>query len=184
MSKILDLFDAYQQGDLPREGGFIISEFLDDSSRYARYEVISYGNVKDIYKTEEGILFQADGRKLYVLFEPLNYSAKHVEPAYRDDKHRIPYRQKELNVFVTKRQEKVMVAKEPVDTYTSFTVANDTGLNTSYIVYRDDSTVGTILAFFEQSLWKTLSISRTDAKAAVEILGESVPKLLVLFGAE
>ncbi|MCK5249901.1 MAG: transposase, partial [Spirochaetaceae bacterium] len=90
MAKILDLFEAYSSGELPREGGFVITELLDDSSRYAIYEVISYGNVKSIYNIDEGIMFQADGRKLYVLFEPLNYSAKHVEPAYRDDSHRIP----------------------------------------------------------------------------------------------
>ena len=91
MAKIIDLFEAYTGSELPKDGGFIITELLDDGSRYARYEVISYGNVKDIYQNEEGILFQADGRKLFVLFEPLNYSAKHVEPAYRDESHRIPY---------------------------------------------------------------------------------------------
>ena len=116
MAKILDLFDAYLGSQLPRDGGFIITELLNESSRYARYEVISYGNVKDIYQIEDGILFQADGRKLFILFEPLNYSAKHVEPAYRDDAHRIPYRNKELEIFTTKRQEKVMIAKEPVET--------------------------------------------------------------------
>ena len=145
MAKIMDLFEAYTNGELPREGGFIITEHLDDSSRYARYEVISYGNVKDIYMIEEGIMFQADGRKIFVLFEPLNYASKHVEPAYRDDAHRIPYRLKELEVMATKRQEKIMVAKEPVETYTSFTVANETGLTTSYIVYKDESTERTIL---------------------------------------
>jgi hypothetical protein len=167
MAKIMDLFEAYTAGELPRDGGFIITELLDDSSRYARYEVISYGNVKDIYIIDEGIMFQADGRKLFVLFEPLNYSAKHVEPAYRDESHRIPYRYKELEIYSTKRQEKLMIAKEPVETYTSFTIANETGLNTSYIVHKEESTARTILGFFEQSLWKTLSISRTDAKKSL-----------------
>jgi len=181
MAKIMDLFEAYNASELPRDGGFIISEHLDDSSRYARYEVISYGNVKDIYLVDEGIIFQADGRKLFVLFEPLNYSAKHVEPAYRDDAHRIPYRFKELEVYATKRQEKVMIGKEPVETYTSFTVANETGLDTSYIVHKDDSTARTILGFFEQSLWKTLNTSRTDARNACEIITPPLETLMVPF---
>ena len=184
MAKIIDLFEAYTNSELPRDGGFIITELLDDSSRYARYEVISYGNVKDIYLVDEGIMFQADGRKLFVLFEPLNYSAKHVEPAYRDDSHRIPYRANELDVFTTKRQEKVMIAKEPVETYSSFTIANETGLNTSYVVYRDDSTSRTILGFFEQSLWKTLSNSHTDAKNACAIIAAPLDKVMVPFGIE
>ena len=54
MAKILDLFEAYSSGELPRDGGFIITEHLDDSSRYAIYEVISYGNVKSIYNIDEG----------------------------------------------------------------------------------------------------------------------------------
>ncbi len=184
MAKIIDLFEAYTSGELPRDGGFIITELLDDSSRYARYEVISYGNVKDIYQIDEGIMFQADGRKLYLLFEPLNYSAKHVEPAYRDDSHRIPYRYKELEIFSTKRQEKVMIAKEPVETYSSFTIANETGLNTSYVVYKDESASRTLLGFFEQSLWKTLSNSRSDAKNACKILEDPLEKVMVPFGIE
>ena len=182
MAKIMDLFEAYNASDLPPDGGFVITEILNDSSRYARYEVISYGNVKDIYVIEDGVLFQADGRKLFILFEPLNYSAKHVEPAYRDEAHRIPYRLKELEIYATKRQEKVMIAKEPVETYTSFTVANATGLNTSYIVYREESTLKTILGFFEQSLWKTLNMTRTDARNACEIIAPPLEKLMVPFG--
>ncbi len=181
MAKIMDLFEAYTNGELPRDGGFIITEHLDDSSRYARYEVISYGNVKDIYLVDEGIMFQADGRKIFVLFEPLNYSAKHVEPSYRDDAHRIPYRLKELEIMATKRQEKIMVGKEPVETYTSFTIANETGLNTSYIVYRDESTARTILGFFEQSVWKTLSNTRTDARNACDIIAGPLETLLKPF---
>ena len=184
MARILDFFEAFQSGELPREGGYIITEHLDDSSRYARYEVISYGNVKDIYAVDDGILFQADGRKMYVLFEPLNYSAKHVEPAYRDEQHRIPYRMKELDIYVTRRQEKLMIGKEPVETYSSFTIANETGLNTSYIVYKEESTLKTILGFFEQSFWKVLNIPRSDAKKACEIIKVPLERVMIPFGIE
>ena len=184
MAKIMELFEAYTGNELPHGGGFLITEILDANSRYARYEVISYGNVKDIYRVDDGILFQADGRKLFILFEPLNYSAKHVEPAYRAESHKIPYRFKELEIFATKRQEKVMIAKEPVETYTSFTIANETGLNTSYIVHKDESTSRTILGFFEQSFWKTLSMPRTDARQACEIISGPLEKVMVPFGIE
>ncbi len=182
MASIMNLFEAFTQDKLPREGGFIITEHLDENSRYARYEVISYGNVKSIHRVElDGLIFQADGRKIYVLFEPLNYSAKHVEPAYRDEAHRIPYRLKELEILPTKRHEKIMVAKEPVETFTSFTIANETGLNTSYIVTKDDSAAETILGFFEQSFWKTLNTSRTDARNACELLEHPLEMMLKPF---
>ncbi len=182
MATIMNLFEAFTQDKLPREGGFIITEHLEDTSRYARYEIISYGNVKSIYMVEaDGLVFQADGRKIYVLFEPLNYSSKHIEPSYRDDAHRIPYRLSELEVMPTKRHEKIMIAKEPVETYTSFTIANETGLNTSYIVTKDDSTASVILGFFEQSFWKTLNTSRTDARNACDLMVRPLEMLLKPF---
>ncbi len=179
MAKILELYEAYKDNELPRDRGYIISEFLDDATRYAHYEVISYRNVKDIYINEDGLLFQSDGRKLYILFEPLNYGSKHLEPIHRDEAHRIPLRLKELEVYNTKRQEKVMIAKEPIVTYTSFTIAKETGLNTSYIVYNDESSIRTILGFFEQSLWKTLNITRTDARNACDLIAKPMEILTV-----
>ena len=53
-AKALDLFKAYADGQLPSEGGYIVSSFLDENSSYARYEVIAYNGVKTIYMTEEG----------------------------------------------------------------------------------------------------------------------------------
>lgn len=179
MAKIMDIYDAYRGNELPRDKGFIITEFLDESTRYSHYEVISYGNVKDIYMVDEGLMFQADGKKLYVLFEPLSYNAKHLEPAHRDDAHRIPLRIKELEIYSTKRQEKIMIAKEPVMTYTSFTVAKRTGLHSSYVVYNDESSLRTILGFFEQTFWKTLNTTRIDAKNACGLIEPPMRKLMV-----
>ena len=71
-----------------------------------------------------------------------------------------------------------------METYTSFTVANETGLTTSYIVWKEESTDRTILGFFEQSLWKTLSVTRSDSKKAVEIIAGVLPKVMVPFGIE
>lgn len=179
MARIMDLYEAHRTDALPRDRGYVITEHLNESSRYARYEIISYRNVKDIYLVGEGLLFQADGKKLYILFEPLNYNAKHMEPAYRDDAHSIPLRQKELEVCLTKRQEKIMVAKEPVVSYTSFTVANQSGLHASYIVHHDESPMGTILGFFEQSFWKTLNTSRIDARKACDLIRVPLELLMV-----
>ncbi len=179
MAKIMELYEAHQSNELPRDQGYIITENLSESTRYSRYEVISYRNVKDIYAVGEGLQFQADGKKLYLLFEPLNYNAKHLEPIHRDELHRVPLRKNELEVYVTKRQEKIMVAKEPVMTYTSFTIANQTGYHSSYIVYHDESSVRTILGFFEQSFWKTLSIGRLDAKKARELISGPLDTLMI-----
>ena len=178
MAKILDLFDAFESGDLPNEGGYIISNFFDNNSSYTRFEMISYGNVKDIYKNDEGITFQADGLKLFVLVEPPSYSKKHVEPCYRDDAHKIPYRFKEVETYTTKRQEKIMVGKEPVETYTAFTIMNETGENQSFIVHKSEGIIDSLKNYFFQVLWKNVNIPRTESKAAADMIGQVLPQII------
>jgi len=178
MAKILDLFDAYQSGDLPNEGGYIISNFFDSNSSYTRIEMISYGNVKDIYRTDEGITFQADGLKMFVLVEPPSYARKHIEPCYRDDAHKIPYRFKEVETHTTKRQEKIMVGKEPVETYTAFTIMNETGENQSFIVHKAEGILESLINYFNQVLWKNVNISRNDSKQAAQMIGNVLPQII------
>ena len=182
MAKIMDLFDAYKQGEFPTDGGYILSNFFDDKSNYTRIEMISYGNVKDIYVNDDGITFQADGLKLFVLVEPVSYSEKHTEPCYRDDRHKIPYRFKEVETYVTKRQNKIMVGTEPVETYTSFTVMNETGLNQSFVVFKDENIVESMKNYFNQVLWKNVNIPRSDALNAAEMITKYIPKMVNPFG--
>ncbi|MCP4159891.1 MAG: transposase, partial [Deltaproteobacteria bacterium] len=167
-----DLFSAYNDSELPMEGGYIISSFFDQKSNYTRYEVIAYNNVKDIYHVDEGIVFKADGKKIFILVEPVSFSRKQTEPCYRDDAHKIPYRFKELDEFRTKRQDRVYIAKEPVETYTSFTVLNETGLNNSYVCYPSDDVHNLIDKFFQQALYQNSNVPRSDAKKICAIIIE------------
>ncbi|MDC7220871.1 MAG: transposase [Spirochaetales bacterium] len=184
MAEIKDLFEAYKDGSLPQDGGYVVSVFFDENSNYTRFEAISYGNVKDIYLTEEGITFQADGRKLFVLYEPLSYIQKGIDPCYRDDFHRIPYRFKELERHVTKRQDRIYVAKEAVETYTSFTVLNETGYNESYVIYQGDDAGEMVGNFVLMTLWKNMRIAKGDAQSAVDLLKEVIPTWMTPFGFE
>ncbi len=184
MAEIKDLFDAYTEGNLPQEGGYVVSVFFDENSNYTRFEAISYGNVKDIYLTEEGITFQADGRKLFVLYEPVAFIHKGTDPCYRSDAYRIPYRFKELERIVTKRQDRIYVAKEPVETYTAFTVLNETGYNESYVVYQSDDAGDMVANFVFQTLWKNMRIAKTDAEKTRDTLKDVIPLWMKPFGFE
>ena len=135
MAIVKELFSAYLKSELPLEGGYIIASFFDPTSTYSRYEVTSYNNVKDIYTNDDGLTFRADGKKLYVLIEPANYAEKHIEPSHRDDAHKIPYRFKEVELHISKRQDRIMIGQKPVITYGSFTILKPTGHNFSYIFY-------------------------------------------------
>ena len=53
-TKALDLFQAYNEGKLPQDGGYIVSSFFKNNTPYSIYEVVAYAGVKNISAGEEG----------------------------------------------------------------------------------------------------------------------------------
>jgi len=177
MAQIKELFKAYMANELPTDGGLIITSYFDVETTYTKYEVTSYNNVKDIYRNDEGIVFQADGYKQFVVVEPASYSKKHIEPAMRDGGHSIPYRFKEIDTYISKRQDKVMVGKEPVVTYTSFTILQPVGENFAYILF-GEKILDTVEAFFAKSIWQDARVPKTDAEKVAKAIAKTLEKIL------
>ncbi|AHC15700.1 hypothetical protein [Salinispira pacifica] len=182
MDKLLETFKAYSAGRLPDQFGYIMSVFYDDNSTYTKYELVSFGNVKDIYQNEDGLVFQAEGRKLYVLVEPAGFPNSHIEPAHRSDAHKIPYRTKELIQYTTNRRDRVYIGEEPVITYSSFTVLKPVGQNVSYVFFPEDNVRETILEFFRISMWKQARVPQSDARKLLTPIGEVFDKLRITGG--
>ena len=169
--KALDLFQAFRDGKLPKDKGYIVSSFFSERSKYSIYEIVAYSGVKSIYATAEGITFQTDGNKLFVLVEPATYAKKYEEPYLRDKNHQVPQRFSELQIFTSSNQTKVMVSKDPLVTYSSFTVLNPTGANFSLVFYNLPDVLETLSAFFIQSLSKEAGVPKSDArKSTVKII--------------
>jgi hypothetical protein len=162
-TKALDLFQAYGQNKLPREGGYIVSSFLDEKSAYTKYEIVAYNGVKSIYFSQEGLTFQTDGNKLFVLCEPPSYAQKHLEPFRRLERDQIPHRFAELEILISRNQTKVMVSKDPIVTYGAFTILRPMGTNFAFIFYNLPEILDTIKAFFETTLNKEANIPKEDA---------------------
>lgn len=178
-TKALDLFQAYAQNQLPREGGYIVSSFFHPTTTYSRYEVIAYSGVKSIYLTEEGLTFQTDGNKLFVLVEPASYPRKFIEPVSRDTEERIPHRFSELDIYTAKNQTKIMVSKNPIMTYTSFTILKPKGINFCFVFYNLPDVMETIGKFFTATLNKEAGIPQTDAQKAAESVINGLKKFTV-----
>lgn len=175
--KALDLFQAYSQGKLPKEeGGYIVSSFFQQTSAYAIYEVVAYNNVKNLYLSEDGLTFETDGSKLFVLVEPATFPQKYIEPFRRDRGLNIPHRFSELDVFTSKNQIRVMVSKEPIISYSSFTILRPTGVNFSLIFYHTDEVLDTLNYFFQETLNKEAQIPRSDARKGAELVIKGLNK--------
>lgn len=179
--KAMNLFEAYEKSALPDNGGYIVSTFFDTTSTYARYEVVAYGGVKNLTLSSEGLTFQADGNKVFVLCEPPAYIEKHVEPYSRDSRHSVPHRYRELEILTTKNQTKVMISKEPVLTYSSFTVLRPTGTDLSVILFNLPDVLVTLDQFLQATLNKEANVPRADAKKAAALVLKVV-KQFTIFG--
>lgn len=177
--KALDLFQAYSQGKLPKDGGYIVSSFFDENSTYSIYEIVAYSGVKSILLTENGLTFQTDGNKLFVLVEPPTYAKKFVEPVSRDKNEQIPHRFKELEIYTAKNQTKIMVSKKPIITYSSFTILKPTGINFALIFFNLPDVNNTIEFFFQQTLSKEAGVATIDAKKAAKIVVGGLDKFSI-----
>ena len=180
--RLMDLFDAYGQNKLPRDHGYIVSAFFSERSVYSIYEIVSYSGVKDIHLTATGLTFVTNGKKLYVLVEPSSYPMKYLEPVSRKEGEKIEKRFSELETVTTKNQTRIMIAKEPNETYGSFTIIKPTGINFARVLYNLDDVYDTLKELFEKSFNKEVGIPQSDAKIAATLITNTVSKQMSFQG--
>ena len=175
-TKAMDLFEAYAQDKLPKDQAYIVSSFINGATGYCIYEVISYSGVKAIYPDGEGLTFQSSGKKMHILIEPPSYPKKATEPYLREKTDQIPLRFKELDVITAKNQTKVFLAKKPIESLSSFTVAKPEGLNISFLFFETEELYDTLSKFFEQTFNKDANVPQADAKKASKMTVEVIEK--------
>ena len=174
--KFRNLFDAFSQGKLPFVNGYIVSSFFSENSAYSIYEVVSYAGVKEIFPSDTGLQFITGGKKLYILVEPDTYQIKHQEPVSRAHGESIPKRFSELETIIAKNQTKIMIAKEPDETYGSFTILKPQGQNFAVVFYDLPDVYDSLASFFEDSLNRHRKVPQSDAKKAAQQVSATVQK--------
>jgi len=174
--KFRNLFDAFAQGKLPFNNGYIVSSFFSEKTMYSIYEIVSYAGVKEIFPTADGLTFVTGGKKLYVLVEHDTYEKKFQEPVSRSEGERIPKRFSELEIVTASNQTKMMVAKEPNESYGSFTILKPTGINFSMVFYQMPEVFDSLASFFADSLNRFRRVPAGDAKRAGKLIADTVKK--------
>jgi len=171
-----NLFDAYSQKKLPFNQGYIVSSFFSETSYYSIYEVVSYAGVKEIYLTDTGLQFVTGGKKLYILVEPDTYQVKFQEPVSRAEGEKIPKRFDELETIIAHNQSKIYIAKEPNESYGSFTILKPSGINFAVVFYETPDMYKALAEFFIESLNRQRKIPEHDAKTAANKIIEVLKK--------
>ncbi|MDR1870094.1 MAG: hypothetical protein LBQ82_08940 [Treponema sp.] len=176
--KYRSLFDAYRMQKLPLAHGYIVSSFFNEKNAYSIYEIVSYAGVKEIYPAGTDLTFIAGGKKLHVLVEHDTYHKRHVEPLHRDKGESIPKRQSELEVIIAKNQSRIMVAKEPDEINSSFTIIKPSSLNFAVVFYQLPDVYQSLAEFFEKSLNRERKVPQSDAKKAANLIAATVEKTM------
>jgi hypothetical protein len=179
MAKATSLLKAYLNNAIPPNGAFIISSFFDPNSAYAIYEATAYANVKDIFKSPEGLIFKTDGNRTHLLVEPPSYSQRFTEPVHREQGKAIPYRFNELEVISCKKQEKVMAAKEPMALYSSFTILDNSGENFSFLFHLTEDVYIAIKKFMADSLYNDCNLTKEESMEGSSLLLQTIKKFNV-----
>ena len=162
----IDLFQAHSEGRVALDGGYIVSSNFLDSSSYAKFEVVAYKAVKSLSTSEEGLTFQSDANKLFVLVEPAEYEQRDVEPFARDGQHQVPHRFSELEQITAANMTRIMLSRQPVNVYSFFTVAKPTPLSSSLLFYNQPDVFDSIAAYFERILIARAGVPPFDAAEA------------------
>jgi hypothetical protein len=180
--KVMDLFEAYSNDNLPKDQAYIVSSLINGNTGYSVYEVVSYSGVKAIYLEGGGLTFQSSGRKMHILIEPSSYPNKPTEPYLRQKEDQIPLRFSELNLLTAKNQARIYMAKKPIESLSSFTVARPAGINVSVLFYNLPDVYDNMTQFFIHTFNKDAHIPQTDAKNAAKIAIEVVENQMAFKG--
>ena len=181
--KLRNLFEAFSLGKLPFANGYIVSSFFSETTAYSIYEIVSYAGVKEIHPTGDGLQFISGGKKLYILVENDTYQNKFIEPVSRVAGESIPKRFSELEILTARNQYKIMISKEPIESYGSFTVLKPSGsINFAVVFYQTPELFETLSAYISRSLNKDRKVPEHDAKKAAQFITEIVRKTMSFEG--
>jgi hypothetical protein len=164
--KAADLFQAFSEGKLPMEGGCIVTSFFQDNSAYAKYEIVAYSNAQSLFLSDEGLIFRTDGHKLFALAEPADYEHKGLEPFSRDGQRQIPHSFSEVEQFTTGSGARIMLSRQPVLAYSSFTIFRPTPLNSSILFYNLPDVLDSIADHLRTTLTANARLPAEEAAAA------------------
>ncbi len=182
MAKATSLLKAYMTETIPPNGGFIVSAFFQPGSSYSIYEITAYRNVKDIYRTTEGLTFKTDGNRTHLMVEPASFIKKHIEPVNRETGLSIPYRFNEMEIIKGNKSEKIMIPQEPMMLYSSFTVLEQDKDYFAFIFHPTQDVYIALRKFIADSLYNDSNLNKKDAMEAAKMVLETIKKFTVWDG--
>lgn len=171
MPKIIELFEGLSEGVIPFDGtGYILNTQFARDSNYTKIEIIAFKNVKNILPTGDGVIFQSDGYKTFLIYEPKTYQRRFLEPYLREDREKVPLRWNEVEVINLANHDRIILSKAPYLSYGSFTVDKPESGSFVYYIYQDDNVYEGIETFIGNILHKDLKVPKVSIPPILEVL--------------
>ena len=79
----------------------------------------------------------------------------------------------------SRNQTRVLVSKDPVMTYSSFTILKPTGINFALIFYHKGDVLDSIELFFQKTLNGEAAVPKSDAAKAAKLIVEGLNKFSI-----
>ncbi len=175
--KWIELFDGLMKGEIPFEQeGYIVVTRFDPNSPYAVMELISFKNVKNIQSTSTGVTFHSDGFKTFVVFEPMNYQFRFMEPYLREGANQFPLRFNECVIIDLPRRDRIIMSREPYTSYGSFTIDRPEHGNFVYYIFGTQGVEDVICHFIGAVLNEDLKVPKSALPQVFTVIKENLAK--------
>jgi hypothetical protein len=183
MTKAIFFEEAYKKGLMSEiTDGYILSITTPDVEDVQkkldpfRLEMVNFSGLKSILPLNNGVKFQAQGKKMYTLIEPANFPRKYEEPALRPtgSTSHMPFRFDECETFFTRDYNyRVVIPHQPYDCHDSFTIEFPMKGDLCILYEIFDSDIeGKVVPFIQDNftlvLKDSLRLRKADAKVIVE----------------
>lgn len=171
----LELFDGLMKGTIPFEQeGYIVVTRFDVNSPYAVMELISFKNVKNIQPTSSGVTFHSDGFKTFVVFEPVSYQFRFMEPYLRDGSAQVPLRFNETVIIDLPRRDRLILSKAPYTSYGSFNVDRPEHGNFVYYIFDGEKVDDTICTFIGAVLNEDMKVPKSVLPEVYKVIKDNL----------
>ena len=98
---------------------------------------------------------------------------------HRDTGRSIPYRFDDCTSVTGKKQERILVPKEPVNLYSSFTILQSQGDNFSYLFFPTPDVYAAIKKFIGDSLYNDCNLAKDDAAEVSQLFLDTIKKFTI-----
>jgi len=177
--KAIDMFQAYTENKIPEDRGIIVQGFFEQDLPYFSFELTLYTGAKALYLGDEGITFQANALRFFVIVEPPGYSQKECAPPARTLKKPVPLHFNELTRHELPNGALIYDHPDPVRVYGLFFIDKPTGSDFVFIFpYSPD--VFVVLSRFLEGTWREeCGIPEKEASAMAGRTVSEIKKLSV-----